>query len=108
MPVKIAAIYAAQPDLDYLESSLRSIESAVDCILIGAGASDYGPVSEVLARVPDLRANVEIVDGNWSAPERCIADLARILADRRIPYALVMDSQDVYPKTDLAGILSVV
>ncbi len=43
MSFRIAAIYVAQPDMDYLESSLRSLSGALDLVLIGADER-YGSV----------------------------------------------------------------
>jgi GT2 family glycosyltransferase/glycosyltransferase involved in cell wall biosynthesis len=106
MTLRIAALYAAPLGLDYLESSLRSIKDVVDLVLIGVTESSEDAVQEFFIDRPELAEKVEIIHGGWRAGEQCVADLARTIAVRGIPYALMLDAQDVYSRQDLEGILS--
>jgi len=93
--------------MDYLESSVLSIIHDVATVLIGVDLNpnaDPAPLKRLQA-LPDCAGKVEICQGAWLDETECFNQLARLLLERQIPYALLMEPEDVYSKDNLLEIL---
>jgi glycosyltransferase involved in cell wall biosynthesis len=96
--------------MDYLESSILSIAPQSAAVLIGVGSSSSvdPTLLERLQRLPECAGKIEVRRGAWLDQADCFNELARLLWSKRIPYALLMDPDEVYADKGLHQILDFV
>src|SRR5712671_2916445 len=98
----IAALYCAARSMDYLETSVRSIDSSVELIMIGISGSSAVD-QETLDRVqklPGRVCEVELVRGDWNDTREAMNALAGALVSRGFSRAMIMSPEDVYSDED--------
>jgi len=132
--IKLAAIYVARQDMDYLESSVRSVLPFVESILIGVIARrpiDRQSLSAACAASTGARARTQpntarslepckesneastlpgicCIEGEWKDEVECTTALLKELWARGITHALLMEPEDVLASRDLARMLQFV
>ena len=132
--IKLAAIYVARQDMDYLESSVRSVLPFVESILIGiiarrpidrqsltaacAGSVGVGarirpntarslePCEE--ADETSALSRIRCIEGEWKDEAECTSALLKELWARGITHALLMQPEDVLDARDPARMLQFV
>jgi len=98
---RLGALYHARQDMDYLESSLRSLLPFVETVLVGVRAGQLiapGTLPE--------SSKIHCIEGGWKDRIECDSALIRELAAQGITYAFLMEPEDVLAEQDLVRILN--
>ncbi|HEX2523690.1 MAG TPA: hypothetical protein VHP35_16330 [Terriglobia bacterium] len=126
--IRLAAIYVARQDLDYLESSVRSVLPFVETILIGVpGGHEIdreslqaacATNSDVVGSQPKVtvgvrgaveqasgRTSIRCIEGAWKDQAECANALLKELLAQGITHVLLLEPEDILSSRDLADML---
>lgn len=127
--MRLAALYVALQDMDYLESSLRSVLPFVETILIGVcssrkidlislqaitrglgGSSAVSSNPAVLdgARPQPLSSAIRCIEGKWQDDVECRNALLQQMQAEGMTHVLLMEPEDVLAASDLVRMLEFV
>ena len=106
--IKIGAVYAVQPHMDFLEQSILSIERYVAPILISVKAAVLDGIASDALEGLSKANRVQILPTASGNPKEYISEAARLLLVNGASHLLLVDPQDVYAGRDIENILGFV